>query len=175
MYGHPGTGKTMFAKQLAKASGMDYAIFTGGDVAPLGRDAVPEIHKLFDWAQHSSKGVLLFVDEADAFLRKRGGADASEMSEDLRNSLNAFLYRTGEATKDFMVVFASNQPEQLDWAVQDRVDEMVCLLSFFLSFLFLFAVLMNLYFFFLYHYRLNFIYRDQNKDILCYKCILIST
>lgn len=125
MYGHPGTGKTMFAKQLAKSSGMDYAILTGGDVAPLGRDAVPEMHKLFDWAQHSEKGVLLFVDEADAFLRKRGGDDASEMSEDLRNSLNAFLYRTGEATKDFMVVFASNQPEQLDWAVQDRVDEMV--------------------------------------------------
>lgn len=125
MYGHPGTGKTMFAKQLAKSSGMDYAILTGGDVAPLGREAVPEMHKLFDWAQHSDKGVLLFVDEADAFLRKRGGEDASEMSEDLRNSLNAFLYRTGEATKDFMVVFASNQPEQLDWAVQDRVDEMV--------------------------------------------------
>ena len=125
MYGHPGTGKTMFAKQLAKSSGMDYAILTGGDVAPLGRDAVPEMHKLFDWAQHSEKGVLLFVDEADAFLRKWGGDDASDMSEDLRNSLNAFLYRTGEATKDFMVVFASNQPEQLDWAVQDRVDEMV--------------------------------------------------
>ena len=125
MYGHPGTGKTMFAKQLAKSCGMDYAILTGGDIAPLGREAVPELHKIFDWSQHSDKGLLLFVDEADAFLRKRGGDDASEMSEDLRNALNAFLYRTGEASKDFMVVFASNQPEQLDWAVQDRVDEMV--------------------------------------------------
>jgi ATPase family AAA domain-containing protein 3A/B len=125
MYGHPGTGKTMFAKNLARSSGMDYAILTGGDIAPLGRDAVPEMHKIFDWAETSSKGVLLFVDEADAFLRKRGGEDATEMSEDLRNALNAFLYRTGEASKNFMVVFASNQPEQLDWAVQDRVDEMV--------------------------------------------------
>lgn len=125
MHGHPGTGKTMFAKNLARSSGMDYAILTGGDVAPLGRDAVPEMHKLFDWSQTSSRGLLLFVDEADAFLRKRGGEDASEMSEDLRNALNAFLYRTGEPSKDFMVVFASNQPEQLDWAIQDRVDEMV--------------------------------------------------
>ena len=83
------------------------------------------MHKIFDWAETSRKGLLLFVDEADAFLRKRGGEDATEMSEDLRNALNAFLYRTGEASKNFMVVFASNQPEQLDWAVQDRVDEMV--------------------------------------------------
>jgi ATPase family AAA domain-containing protein 3A/B len=124
LYGHPGTGKTMFAKGLAQHSGMDYAILTGGDVAPLGREAVTEIHKIFDWASTSNKGLLLFVDEADAFLRKRTGEDG-QISEDMRNALNAFLYRTGEATKDFMVVFASNQPEQLDWAVQDRVDDVV--------------------------------------------------
>ena len=41
-----GTGKTMFAKGLARSSGLEYAILTGGDVAPLGRDAVTEIHKV---------------------------------------------------------------------------------------------------------------------------------
>jgi hypothetical protein len=40
-------------------------------VAPLGRDAVTEIHKVFDWAETSKKGLLLFIDESDAFLRKR--------------------------------------------------------------------------------------------------------
>jgi len=43
----------------------------------------------------------------------------------MRNSLNAFLYRTGESSKKFMVILASNQPEQLDWAINDRVDEIV--------------------------------------------------
>ena len=90
LHGPPGTGKTMFAKQLAMYSGLDYAILTGGDVAPLGRDAVTEIHKLFDWARYSRKGLLLFIDEADAFLRKRA---TETMSEDLRNAFNAFLYR----------------------------------------------------------------------------------
>lgn len=122
LHGPPGTGKTLFAKALAKHSGMEYAILTGGDVAPLGREAVTEIHKLFDWSSHSSKGLLLFVDEADAFLQKRSN---NVMSEDLRNALNAFLYRTGEATDKFMIVFASNQPEQFDWAINDRIDEMV--------------------------------------------------
>lgn len=122
LHGPPGTGKTMFAKGLAKESGMHYAIMTGGDVAPLGRDAVTEIHKVFDWANATNKGVLLFVDEADAFLRKRSN---EKISEDMRNALNAFLYRTGEASNKFMVVYASNQPEQFDWAINDRIDEMV--------------------------------------------------
>jgi ATPase family AAA domain-containing protein 3A/B len=80
-YGPPGTGKTMFAKKLAMHSEMDYAILTGGDVAPMGRDGVTAVHKLFDWAQTSKKGLILFVDEADAFLRKRS---SEKISEDLR-------------------------------------------------------------------------------------------
>lgn len=43
----------------------------------------------------------------------------------MRNALNAFLYRTGEQTDRFMVVYASNQPEQFDDAINDRIDEMV--------------------------------------------------
>uniref|UniRef100_A0A673GLI4 AAA+ ATPase domain-containing protein n=1 Tax=Sinocyclocheilus rhinocerous TaxID=307959 RepID=A0A673GLI4_9TELE len=122
MYGPPGTGKTLFAKKLAMHSGMDYAIMTGGDVAPMGRDGVTAMHKVFDWAGTSGRGLLLFVDEADAFLRKRS---SERISEDLRATLNAFLYRTGEQSKKFMLVLASNQPEQFDWAINDRIDEIV--------------------------------------------------
>ncbi|XP_023269950.1 ATPase family AAA domain-containing protein 3A [Seriola lalandi dorsalis] len=122
MYGPPGTGKTLFAKKLAMHSGMDYAIMTGGDVAPMGRDGVTAMHKVFDWAGTSRRGLLLFVDEADAFLRKRS---TEKISEDLRATLNAFLYRTGEQSNKFMLVLASNQPEQFDWAINDRIDEIV--------------------------------------------------
>ncbi|KAL7479968.1 hypothetical protein ACHAW6_005684 [Cyclotella cf. meneghiniana] len=122
LHGPPGTGKTMFAKGLAHHSGLEYAILTGGDIAPLGRDAVTEIHKLFEWAKTSRKGLLLFVDEADAFLQSR---ETSRISEDQRNALNAFLYRTGTESDQFMMVYASNQPSQFDEAVLDRIDEMV--------------------------------------------------
>jgi ATPase family AAA domain-containing protein 3A/B len=121
-YGPPGTGKTMFAKSLARHSGLDFAILTGGDVAPMGKDGVSAIHKVFDWAESSRKGLVLFIDEADAFLRKRS---TEQISEDMRAMLNAFLYRTGEQSRKFMLIVASNQPEQFDWAVNDRLDELV--------------------------------------------------
>jgi len=112
----------MFARGLAHHSGLDYAILTGGDVAPLGRDAVTELHKLFDWAKTSRRGLLLFVDEADAFLQSR---ETTRLSEDQRNALNAFLFRTGTESDQFMMVYASNQPAQFDEAILDRIDEMV--------------------------------------------------
>ncbi|KAK0395748.1 hypothetical protein QR680_001411 [Steinernema hermaphroditum] len=121
-YGPPGTGKTLFAKSLAQHSGLDYAIMTGGDVAPMGPDGVSAIHKVFDWAENSRNGLILFIDEADAFLRKRS---TEQISEDMRAMLNAFLYRTGTQSRKFMLVVASNQPEQFDWAVNDRLDELV--------------------------------------------------
>lgn len=79
---------------------MDYAILTGGDVAPMGREGVTAIHKVFDWASSSRKGLLLFIDEADAFLRKRS---SEYISENLRATLNAFLYRTGEQSNKYVL------------------------------------------------------------------------
>ncbi|KAG8234582.1 hypothetical protein J437_LFUL013844 [Ladona fulva] len=110
------------ARYLEARLGMDYAIMTGGDVAPMGREGVTAVHKVFDWANSSRRGLLLFVDEADAFLRKRS---SETIGENLRATLNAFLYRTGEQSNKFMLVLASNTPEQFDWAVNDRLDEMV--------------------------------------------------
>lgn len=122
LHGPPGTGKTLFAKKLAKHSSMDYAIMNGGDVVPMGREGVSAIHKVFDWASSSPRGLLLFVDEADAFLRKRS---SETISEDLRATLDVFLSRTGEQSNKFMLVLASNIPEQFDGAINDRLDEMV--------------------------------------------------
>ena len=121
-YGPPGTGKTLVAKKLAMHSGMDYAVLTGGDVTPLGPGGVTAIHKLFDWANTSRRGLLLFIDEADAFLKKR---NSNQMSEDLRAALNAFLFRTGTQSTNYMLVLASNTPEHFDWAINDRIDEFV--------------------------------------------------
>ncbi|QDZ21733.1 AAA domain-containing ATPase [Chloropicon primus] len=120
-YGPPGTGKTMTAKVIAKQSNMDYAILTGGDIAPLGGDAVTQLHSLFDWSATSNKGLVLFIDEADAFLGDRGGKMVQ--SEGLRAALNALLYRTGDQSKHFSMILATNRPGDLDSAVLNRIDD----------------------------------------------------
>jgi len=120
LYGPPGTGKTMVAKKLAQSTGMDFALMSGGDVGPLGSDAVTQIHSLFRWAKMSRKGLLLFVDEAEAFL---GNRKHSKMSENAHNALNALLYHTGGERRDFLLVLATNRAEDLDEAVLDRCDE----------------------------------------------------
>ena len=151
LHGPPGTGKTMFGRVLAFESGMDYAVMTGGDVGPLGKDAVTELHRLFDWALRSRNGLVVFMDEADAFLRAwppaalsagsacrsqgaltgvlrcgvAGRRDRDGMSEEMRAALNAFLYNTGTESSKFMLVLATNQPQLLDTAVIDRVDSSV--------------------------------------------------
>jgi hypothetical protein len=165
----------MAAKRLARTSGLDYAIMSGGDVAPLGGQAVTQIHEMFDWAESSRKvsgrhgrvlesltcqrallagtyssllaatpnntlydfaprdcqsyfpyadtrhrlqGLLLFIDEADAFLGRRGAG----MSEGLRGALNAILFRTGDQSRDFAVVLATNRPGTVQSCHCDAAD-----------------------------------------------------
>jgi ATPase family AAA domain-containing protein 3A/B len=121
-YGPPGTGKTLFAKKLAMQSGLDYAVMVGADIAPLGANAVLELNKLFDWAEKQKNGIILFIDEADAFLKDRRG---KEMSEHMRHTINSFLYRTGSPSDKVVLVLATNTPDMLDEAVHDRIDEIV--------------------------------------------------
>ncbi|CAK9146584.1 unnamed protein product [Ilex paraguariensis] len=112
----------MAAKELASESGLDYALMTGGDVAPLGSQAVSKIHQLFDWAKKSNRGLLLFIDEADAFLCER---NKTYMSEAQRSALNALLFRTGDQSKDIVLALATNRPGDLDSAVADCIDEVL--------------------------------------------------
>lgn len=122
LHGPPGTGKTLFARTLARQSGLDYAIMSGGDLGPLGKEGPNELHKLFGWAGRSKRGMVLFVDEADAFLR-RGRASEGGMSEDARNALSVFLHHTGTENARVAVILATNVPGVLDRAVLDRIDE----------------------------------------------------
>ena len=99
---------------------MDYAILSGGDVGPLGDEAVSQLHRLFHWAEGSHKGLLIFVDEAEAFLSARGSGGADDPHS--RHALNALLFHTGTQSTKFALILATNRPEDLDKAILDRMD-----------------------------------------------------
>lgn len=46
-----------------------------------------------------------------------------EWLQGLRGALNAVLFRTGDQSRDFAVVLATNRPGDLDAAILDRMDE----------------------------------------------------
>lgn len=47
------------------------------------------------------------------------------MSEAQRSALNALLFRTGDQSRDVVLVLATNRPGDLDAAVTDRMDEVI--------------------------------------------------
>uniref|UniRef100_A0A7S3JSF0 AAA+ ATPase domain-containing protein n=1 Tax=Aureoumbra lagunensis TaxID=44058 RepID=A0A7S3JSF0_9STRA len=122
LYGPPGTGKTLVARKLAAASGLDWAVASGGDIGPLGPSATTELHKLLNWARRSPRGLLLFLDEAEAALADRGRPN---LSEDAVSALNAFLTHTSEPSYSVVLVLATNRPADIDAAVLDRIDEVI--------------------------------------------------
>lgn len=47
------------------------------------------------------------------------------MSEAQRSALNALLFRTGDQSRDIVLVLATNRPKDLDSAITDRIDEAI--------------------------------------------------
>ena len=123
LYGPPGTGKTMFAKQLAKKSGMEFAMMSGSSFAKFvdKGDGMQAMDELFAWAK-KSKGLMIFIDEADSFLSDR--SKMSPTSPEFQ-ALNNFLNHTGERSDRFMIVMATNHKHVLDPAMWRRIDDLV--------------------------------------------------
>lgn len=119
LYGPPGTGKTMIAKAIARASDLDFAFVSGADFSQFAQgNDVEQLHILLDWAAKSERGLVLFVDEVDAFARRRDQSDDRWVK-----LLNAFLSRTGELSEKFMIIGATNHLEMLDDAFLSRMHK----------------------------------------------------
>lgn len=123
LYGPPGTGKTMFAKELAKRSGLNYAFMSGSSFSKFkDGEGITALDELFAWAKNSDKGLMIFIDEAETFLSKRENMDPQSKAYQL---LNNFLNYTGERSSQFMIVFATNHKDALDSAMYRRIDDLI--------------------------------------------------
>ena len=116
LFGPPGTGKTMLAKAVASESG---AHFININMSAITSKWLGEgerlVRAVFSLA-HKLAPSVIFVDEIDSFLAKRGGH--SHEHEALRKMKTEFLagwdgIRT-KSTDRVMVLAATNRPMDLD-------------------------------------------------------------
>ncbi|MCR4660935.1 MAG: ATP-binding protein [Clostridia bacterium] len=125
--GPPGTGKTTFAKAVAKEIKQPFALI---DVAKLVNCYVGEtaknIDKVFNYlrgfAQNNDCGVTLFFDEFDEIAKKRGGDDkasASAVPALIRN-LDGMA-----RNKNFLIIANTNCKDVLDSAVLERFRKLI--------------------------------------------------
>ncbi|CAF2088388.1 unnamed protein product [Brassica napus] len=89
---------------------------TGGDVAPL--DYLAFVKRIVT-SMVSSELCLMVYQILD---RRR---NSTYMSEAQRSALNALLFRTGDQSRDIVLILATNRPGDLDSAVTDMIDEVI--------------------------------------------------
>lgn len=113
LYGPPGTGKTMIAKAIARECGAAFFSVKGSDVmSKWVGESEQNIKSLFD-AARSRPRAIIFIDEVDALLGKRGTDKHND------NRVNEFLQAidgfTGKSP-NLLLLGATNRPWDVDSA-----------------------------------------------------------
>jgi len=120
-HGASGTGKTAFAKALAYASGLDYALTSGSEFLKITdlRIANDELRKLLDWAKKGKKGLIVFIDEAESLFANRRLSTTPRATQDFINTFLSLI--SDQSQKKLMFIFATNHPFKLDDAIINRI------------------------------------------------------
>lgn len=120
LMGAPGTGKTEIAKRIGNRKGFTYALMSGSSFKPFKEEKTTRLTKLFKWANSQSmfdkRKVVLFFDEAEIMFESR----KTNTSKDHADFLSHFLSLTGSASKNYVIIIATNRPSLIDEAMLGR-------------------------------------------------------
>ncbi len=120
-HGPPGTGKTITACLLGRATGLDvYRVDLSLVVSKWIGETEKNLAGLFDRAEH--KGWILFFDEADALFGKR--SETKQAHDRYANQGISFLLQRIE-TFAGVAILASNQHHNLDEAFARRFESII--------------------------------------------------
>ena len=119
LYGSYGVGKTLWAKQLAKQSGMHFIYMTVGDIAQLSEElALENIKRFFAMARRHAPTVLI-IDEVDRlFPEKKDGS----ISDPKLSKIKVLFQREFSKAVDSQVqmVLITNFPSTVPGAIRSR-------------------------------------------------------
>ena len=129
LYGPPGTGKTYLARAVANEIGLPFVKLTGGDITTKWVNESPKrVNTLFSEAKQIAAregGAVIFLDELDAVLAKRGGSSDSQENQKVVNEFLGHLDSTDE--HNILFIGATNRRDNLDEAAirKQRISEQI--------------------------------------------------
>lgn len=117
LFGPPGTGKTTIARVLASETDASFYAINAADIFSkwLG-ESEQRVKELFEKARDSVPA-LIFIDEVEALLGRRGAAESS--GEQVRSAVtNVFLAEMDglDSSGRVFIIGATNRPELIDEA-----------------------------------------------------------
>ncbi|GAQ82002.1 AAA-type ATPase family protein [Klebsormidium nitens] len=122
LYGPPGTGKTMLAKAIAKESEACFINVRFSNLASKWfGDAQKLVAAVFSLA-YKLQPAIIFMDEIDSFLGKRGVSSEHEATNLMKTEFMALWdgFNT-DANAQVIVLAATNRPYDLDPAILRRL------------------------------------------------------
>jgi transitional endoplasmic reticulum ATPase len=126
LYGPPGTGKTLLAKAVANESGANFISIKGPELkSKWVGESEKFVRDLFKRAKQVAPTVIFF-DEIDALVPKRGGHYGEQATESIVSQLLTEMSGL-EELKGVVVIAATNRPDMIDPALlrPGRIDRQI--------------------------------------------------
>ena len=126
LYGAPGTGKTLLAKAVANESQANFILVSGPALYSMWvGESEKAVREIFKKARQTSP-CIIFFDEIDSLVPKRGLSADSHVSERVVNQLLTEIDGLQEM-QDVVIIGATNRPDIIDTALlrPGRFDRMI--------------------------------------------------